>query len=78
MFTSDIVIKWFIVFFAFLSLACFRWGIREVRRDGNKTILRTCMILFAVFAAIAILMIVSYHNDRYSGYNPQQVTGGMF
>ncbi len=73
MFTSVIVIKWFIVFFGFLSIACFRWGIREVKRDGNKVILRTCLFLFVLFALATAVLIYNYHDDRYGGYVPQGV-----
>ena len=73
MFTSIIVVKWFIGFFSILALVCLRWGIREMKRTGNKMILRTCLLLFVLFASIATLLIVNFHNERYSGYSPSLI-----
>jgi len=66
---AHIIALWFIIFFTFLALSCFRWGMREVKTGGNKSILRTTMILFVLFGVIAAVMTVAYLSGKFSEYN---------
>jgi len=65
---ASVVAMWFIIFFSGLSLACLRWGLREAKIGGNKVILRTCLTLFVVLAAVSIVMIISYSQGKFSEY----------